>query len=56
MKKSEIYTRAMEAVLKDSSLAVSEQLEILGVLMVDRSMARWSEEQETKKKEVEQDV
>lgn len=51
MKKSDIYTRAMEAVLKDSSLAVSEQLEILGVLMVDRSMARWNEEQEAKKKE-----
>ena len=47
MKKSEIYTRAMEAVLKDGSLAVSEQLEILGVLMLDRNVARWNEDKTT---------
>ncbi len=51
MKKSEMYTLAMEAVLRDTTLAVSEKLDILGVLMVDRSMARWSEAQEAKKEE-----
>ena len=54
MKKSEIYTRAMKAVLKDSTLAVSEQLDIIETLLADRNVARWSEKQEAEKEEAEQ--
>ena len=50
MKKSDMYTLAMEAVLRDTTLAVSEKVDILGVLMADRSMARWTERNEEEKK------
>jgi hypothetical protein len=53
MKKSDMYTLAMEAVLRDTTLAVSEKVDILGVLMVDRSMARWSEKAESEKEAAE---
>lgn len=50
MKKSEIYTAAMLAVLREPELNLGEKLEILEGLLADRSLARWSEEQEAKKK------
>ena len=50
MKKSEIYTAAMLAVLREPELNLGEKLEVLEALMADRSMARWSERNEEEKK------
>lgn len=49
MKKSEIYELAMSAVLRDPNLGVYQQMDILEQLMADRSMARWSEKNESEK-------
>lgn len=46
MKKSQIYTKAMEAVIRDKSISLDETLEILAVLMDDKRSAIWSEERE----------
>lgn len=44
MKKSEQYTVAMLAVLKDISISDVKKLEIIETLMADRGLARYSEE------------
>ena len=48
MKKSEIYTAAMLAVLREPELNLGEKLETLEQLMLDRATARWTEKQEAK--------
>lgn len=54
MKKSVVYTLAMLAVVKDEQISDTVKLDVIETLLADRSVARWSEEQEAKKKEAEQ--
>ena len=51
MKKSAIYTLAMLSVLRDEQTPSTVKLDVIETLLADRSVARWSEEQEAKKKE-----
>lgn len=51
MKKSTVYTWAMEALIYDETLDASQKLEAIEVLIEDRKVALWSEEQEAKKNE-----
>lgn len=44
MKKSEQYTVAMLAVLKDICLSDSDKLEVIETLMSERGIARYSEQ------------
>lgn len=48
MKKSEIYTKAMLAVIDDDTLTAPQKLEIIDRLLSDRTVAKWNEEQEEK--------
>ena len=49
MKKSELYTSAMVAVLDSERFAVCEKLDILEVLMEERRLAKFGEEREAEK-------
>lgn len=49
MKKSEVYTMAMVAVLDCERFTVIEKLEILEPLMDQRKSERWCEEKEAEK-------
>ena len=44
MKKSEKYTVAMLAVIKDICISDAEKLEVIEMLMADRGLARYGEE------------
>ena len=46
MKKSEIYTKALVAVLDSSDFTAEEKLEVAEQLMADRSLAKYVEEAE----------
>lgn len=48
MRKSEIYTEAMLAVIENASISAEDKMDILEQLMTDRDLARWSEEQQDK--------
>ena len=48
MKKSEIYTVAMETVVDRVNLRARDKLAIIEQLLMDRSLAMWQEEQEEK--------
>ena len=49
MKKSEMYTLALVAVITNHEMTVREKLAVIERLMDDRSLAEWSEKQEEKK-------
>ena len=49
MKKSEIYTLALVAVVNSRDFSVLDKLDVVKQLMDDRSVAEWSEKQEEKK-------
>ena len=53
MKKSVVYTLAMLAVLRDEQTPSTVKLDVIEALLDDRRVAKWSEEQEAKKKEAE---
>ena len=48
MKKSIIYHTAMLSVIEDAKLGANTKLEILTVLMQDKTIATWGEEQKEK--------
>lgn len=48
MRKSEIYHMAMLSVIEDCRLEASTKLKIVEQLLSDKSLAKWSEEQEEK--------
>lgn len=52
MKKSMAYHMAMLSVLDDKGLSVASKLEIIEVLIADKRLAIYSEEQGAKKAEV----
>lgn len=49
MKKSELYSMAMCCVIDNSRLDAGTKLEIIEVLMHEKSLAEWSEEKEEEK-------
>ena len=49
MKKSEIYKKAMIAVIRDAEIGTEETLEILKVLMSDMTSEEWRESREENK-------
>lgn len=46
MKKSEVYEKAMAAVIRDGSIGMAETLSMLSVLMKDKELADWHEQRE----------
>lgn len=48
MKKSEIYTEAILAVIEDKRISSEDKLEIIEQLITDKNLALWSEEQANK--------
>lgn len=49
MKKSEIYTKALVAVLGSSDFTAAEKLEVVEQLMTDRNVAKYVDEAEETK-------
>lgn len=48
MKKSEIYTEAIVAVIEDKRISTEDKREIIEQLFEDKNLAKWREEQESK--------
>ena len=49
MKKSDRYHAAMVAVIEYHGMRAADKIEIIELLISDRNIAKWSEEQEAKK-------
>ncbi len=49
MMKSEMYKRAMASVIRDDSWDMKDKLDILEVLMADKSLAEYGEKREAEK-------
>ena len=54
MKKSEMYTDAMLAVIENARISAEDKLDIIERLMTDRNLARWNEEQQEKARAAEE--
>lgn len=48
MKKSEMYQVAMIAVLTNNSIMPTDKLEIIELLLANKSLAEWGEKEEEK--------